>query len=491
MRVALGLLLAALWGSALASMGPDDARHLLNRTGFDARLEEVDAFARLTRREAVERLLEGTRATARTPLPPGVTQWISPRQIRDLPADERKGAMMQGRELGLELRGWWVAEMLATDSPLTERMTLFWHNHFATSLQKVRSTALMQRQNALLRRHAFGSFGEMLLAVSRDPAMLVYLDTARSRRDQPNENFAREVMELFTLGEGHYTERDVKEAARAFTGWSVDPDTGEYLFRPMIHDGGEKTVLGKTGAWRGEDVLQILLARPETAEFIAGKLFREFVAPGALTERDKRDVLRVARQLRESGYSIRAALRELLSTESFWALENRAALIKSPAELVVGTLRQFRIEVRDAVPFAIVMRNLGQDLFAPPNVKGWPGGEAWINSRTLLARRQFLDRVLRVDEARMAAAPITAMQPAPAVQTPLPDGKAPMRRMVQAMADLQFSSREWLRPYEGRAMPATAQRVLLAAAPHGDAARGGQGLDLVRAIVADPVYQLR
>ncbi len=491
MRLIVGLLLAAAWGCALASMGADDARHLLNRTGFDARLEEVDAFAKLTRREAVDRLLEGTRATARTPLPAGVAEWVSPRRIRELPADERKGAQMQARELGLELRGWWVAEMLATDSPLTERMTLFWHNHFATSLQKVRSTALMQRQNALLRRHAFGSFGEMLHAVSRDPAMLVYLDAARSRRGQPNENFAREVMELFTLGEGRYTERDVKEAARAFTGWSLDPDTGEYLFRAMLHDDGEKTVLGRTGAWRGEDVLDILLARPETAEFIAGKLFREFVAPVAQSERDKRDVLRVARQFRESGYSIRAALREMLSTESFWAPENRAALVKSPAELVAGTLRQFRIEVRDAAPFAIVMRNLGQDLFAPPNVKGWPGGEAWINSRTLLARRQFLDRVLRVDEARMAAQPTTMMQPALGMQTPPQGMQAPARRMVQAMADLQFSSRDWLRPYEGRAMPATAQRVLLAAAPHGEAARSGQGLDLVRAIVADPVYQLR
>ncbi len=479
MRAVVAVAVIALCGAAQAAMGPEDARHLLNRTGFDARLDQIDATAALDRREAVERLLSATRASARTPLPAGVTEWLPPRRMRDMPEAERRAAQMEGRERGLELRAWWIGEMLATESPLTERMTLFWHNHFVSSLQKVHSPALMQRQNALLRRHAFGSFGELLHAASRDPAMLVYLDTARSRRGQPNENFAREVRELFTLGEGNYGERDVKEAARAFTGWSLDPDSGQYQFRPFIHDDGVKTVLGKSGNWRGEDVLDILLARPETAEFIAAKLWREFVSPAPRGEREKADLARVARQFRETGYSTRAALRELLNSQSFWSAENRAALIKSPVELVVGTLRQFRIEVRDPLPFALLLRNLGQDLFAPPNVKGWPGGEAWINAQTLLARRQFLDRVLRVDEARMA--------PPPAM-----DGmKAPARRFLQAVMDLRFSAGDWLRPYDGRPMPETAQRVLLAAAPHGELATSGQGIDLVRAMVADPVYQLR
>ena len=478
MRVAIAVVMLAVFGIARAAMGPEDARHLLNRTGFDARLEEIDTHAKLGRREAVERLLAGTRSSARTPLPAGVTEWVSPLRIRDLPEPERRALLAQNRERGLELKGWWIAEMLATDSPLTERMTLFWHNHFVSSLQKVHSPALMQRQNALLRRHAIGSFSELLHAASKDPAMLVYLDTARSRRGQPNENFAREVMELFTLGEGNYAERDVKEAARAFTGWSLDPETGEYLFRPSIHDDGTKTVLGKAGNWRGEDVLDILLARPETAEFIAGKLWREFVSPAPRTEREKNELLRVARQLRETGYSIRAALRELLNSNSFWAMENRAALVKSPVELVVGTLHQFHIGVRDPMPFAFLLRSLGQDLFSPPNVKGWPGGDAWINSQTLLARKQFLDRLLRVDEARIAAPAMGEM-------------KAPARRFMQAVMDLRFSAGDWLRPYEGRPMPETAQRVLLAAAPHGELARPGQGIDLVRALVADPVYQLR
>ena len=195
--------------------------------------------------------------------------------------------------------------MARTSAPLAERMTLFWHNHFTSSLQKVRSPALMYRQNVLLRRHALGNFGE-LLAASRDPAMLVYLDAASNRRGQPNENFAREVMD-FTLGEGQFREDDIREAARAFTGWSIDPASGEYLFRPRIHDSGEKTVLGRKGNFRGEDVLDILLAQPATAQYVAARLWREFVSP----QPDPAQLERVARVFRASGYDIRSALRAL------------------------------------------------------------------------------------------------------------------------------------------------------------------------------------
>ena len=483
MRRFLAATFAILASSAVfaAGMGEDEARHLLSRTGYGVRLQEIDAYAKLSRREGVDRILDGARASAVTPLPPGIDEWVSPARIRAMEAEAKKAAQAENRDRAGELRAWWVREMLATDSPLTERMTLFWHNHFATGIQKVRSPMMMARQNAILRRHALGSFRDLLHGVSKDPAMLVYLDTARSRRGAPNENFAREVMELFTLGEGHYSERDIKEAARAFTGWSVDPETGGFLFRPMLHDDGEKTVLGRTGALRGEDVLEILLARRETAEFIAAKLWREFVSGAPPGERERREIQGVARELRESGYSVRAALRALLSTQSFWAPEHRAALVKSPVDVVVGTLRQFSVEVRDPLPFAVALRNLGQDLFAPPNVKGWPGGEAWVDSRTLLARRQFVERVLRVDEARLA---MQAMAQSPAMS----DNKG--RRFVQAIADLQFSGDAWLAPFASRPMPSTLERVLLAQAPQRERA-SETGIALVRALVADPVYQLR
>jgi uncharacterized protein (DUF1800 family) len=181
-------------GALAQGMGPEEARHLLNRTGFDARLRAIDEYAKLTRREGVERLLAGVHTAARTPPPAWVEEWTDPRIVRAMGDEERKAFVRLQIERALELKAWWLAEMLATRSPLTERMTLFWHNHFTSSLQKVRSPALMYRQNVLLRRHALGNFGELLHAVSRDPAMLVYLDSATNRRGQPNENFARELM---------------------------------------------------------------------------------------------------------------------------------------------------------------------------------------------------------------------------------------------------------------------------------------------------------
>lgn len=455
-------------GAAIAQgMGVEEARHLLNRTGFDAQLREIDAFARLARREAVERLLAGVHAEARTPQPAWAKEWTDPRRIRRMGEDERRVFVRVQIERALELKTWWVTEMLGTDSPFTERMTLFWHNHFTSSLQKVRSPALMLRQNALLRKHALGNFGELLHAVSRDPAMLVYLDSATNRRGQPNENFARELMELFTLGEGRYGEHDIKEAARAFTGWSIDLDTGEFLFRPRQHDDGVKSVLGRQ-VRTGDEVLDLLLAQPGTAEFLAGKLWREFVSPRPQPE----ELKRVAAVLRDSRYDIRAAMRALLLTPAFWTPENRAALIKSPTELVVGTLRQFGIAVSDPLPFVFLLRALGQDLLSPPNVKGWPGGEAWINSTTLLARKQFLERLLRVDEARMIN---------------MENLKPGARRVMQAIADLRFSGRDWLVPFEGR--ESMVPLVLLAAAPAGNPSGGG--IDYLRALVADPVYQLK
>jgi uncharacterized protein (DUF1800 family) len=470
-RLPLLLSLACLAGAANSQgMGAEEARHLLNRTGFDAQLREIDAFARLSRREGVERLLAGVRTEARTPRPGWANEWTDPRDIRRMGEDERRAFVRMQIERALELKAWWVTEMLGTESPFTERMTLFWHNHFTSSLQKVRSPQLMLRQNALLRKHALGNFGELLHAVSKDPAMLVYLDSATNRRGQPNENFARELMELFTLGEGKYGEHDIKEAARAFTGWSIDLDTGEYLFRPRQHDDGVKIVLGKS-LKGGTEVLDLLLAHPATAEYVAARLWREFVSPQPQPE----ELKRVAAALRQSRYDMRTAMRELLLAPAFWAPENRAVLIKSPTELVVGTMRQFNIAVSDPLPFVFLLRALGQDLLSPPNVKGWPGGEQWINSTTLLTRKQFLERLLRVEETRMF------------MQKNMETLKPGARRFVQAMAELHFSARDWLAPFEGR--ESMVPLVLLAAAPAGNPSGGGA--DYLRALVSDPVYQLK
>lgn len=477
---------AAAAGQAL---GTDGARHLLNRTGFEARAGQINEFAHLTRRNAVERLLSGALTAAQTPLPPSANTFVSPRALRELSGDARKAFQREQTERAIELKNWWVAEMVRTPSPLTERMTLFWHNHFTSSLQKVRSSALMARQNALLRRHAVGNFGALLHAVAKDPAMLLYLDSATSRRGQPNENFAREVMELFTLGEGHYAEQDIREAARAFTGWSIDRDSGEFRWRPFAHDGGAKTVLGRRGNFDGDEVLDILLAQPQTAEFIVARLWREFVSP----QPDPAEVRRIARVFFASGHDIRTVLRELLTSDAFHAPENRGTLVKSPVDLVIGTVRQFDVGFSDPLPLMVTLRNLGQDLFAPPNVRGWPGGDAWINSTTLLARRQFLERLFRVDETRMQGGTAIAEMRGSELKGPprLVDGRA---RFMRAALDIRFSGAEWLRQFSGRDESQAVQAVLLPLPPASGEPINAidlRGVELIRRLTADPAYQLK
>lgn len=392
MRLVFLLLFFAVSEAAgAAPIGYEAARHLLARTGFGPTDGEIGDYARLDRAAAVDRLLAGARTEAVSAPPEFVQEPFTPlSKLRGLDAEARKAFQRHLVQQGIELREWWIGEMLATPSPLTERMTLFWHNHFATSQQKVRLASLMYRQNVLLRREALGNFALLLHGVAKDPAMLVWLDNARSRREAPNENFAREVMELFTLGEGHYTERDVKEAARAFTGWSVEPQTGEFRYRPFFHDAGGKTVLGRSGPLDGDDVLDILLAQPATAELIASELWREFVSPTP----DAAQVERWARIFRDAHYEIRPLLRAILMSDAFWAPANRGTLVKSPVELVVGTLRTFDVRPANLRPVAFACAALGENLFAPPNVKGWPGGDAWIDSSTLLRRRQIVDRIV-------------------------------------------------------------------------------------------------
>ncbi len=410
----IALLLVASIASAQVparaspAMGFDEARHLLNRTSFAAQTAEIEDYAKLTRAEGVDRLLAETRRQAAYPAPAWTAKYE--RVYRpDMTQEERMKANRREQvERGLELRTWWVAEMLSTPTPLTEKMTLFWHNHFATSQQKVRVASLMYRQNVMLRRYATGNFAAMLREVSKDPAMLIYLDGAQNRKGAPNENFAREVMELFTLGEGHYSEQDIKEVARAFTGWSIDPEAGEFRFRRAVHDDGNKTILGASGRFNGDDVVTILLQQPATSEFIVGKLWREFVSP----EPDAATIRQLAATWRAANYEIKPLLRAMFLADAFWAQDNRGALVKSPVDLVIGSLRQFRFSVEDPAPFAIILRQLGQDLFGPPNVKGWPVGDAWLNTTTLLARKGFLNRLFRADEmvkTDMAATGSTGM----------------------------------------------------------------------------------
>ncbi len=476
------LFLATLFvaASALAEpIGYDGARHLLNRTGFGATDAEVRDFAALERGEAVERILAATRREATLTPPAFASEPFKPFvPLARLSADERAREQRRLQDEAFALREWWVREMLATPSPLTERMTLFWHGHFATSQQKVRSAQLMYRQNALLRREALGNFASLLHAIARDPAMLIYLDNAGSRKQAPNENFAREVMELFTLGEGHYGERDVKEAARAFTGWSLDRERGTFVQRAAWHDPDEKTVLGRAGYLDGKDVLDILLARPETAEFIASKLWKEFVSPAP----DAKEVKRLAGIFRGARYDLKPLMQAMLVEDAFWAGENRGVLVKSPVELVVGTLRMFHVQPIDLRPAVIACATLGQNPFAPPNVKGWPGGEAWINSATLLARKQLVERLLANDDRMETRAPMGEMA----------DGAAQKgrderlrRAMDRGIAAYRVDWERW--PGAGTGV----DRLVLAIAPANPMPEEAIGAARARRLAADPAYQLK
>lgn len=482
---ALTLLLPA---AALAAgpMGFDEARHLLNRTSFAANIDDINAFAKLSREQAAERLLAWTGNKVATPAPDWVNEFMSLRRVRGMREEERKALQREQFQKSFELRSWWLTEMLTTPSPLTEKMVLFWHNHFVSSLQKVKSPALMYRQHMLLRKHAFGYFGDFLHDIARDPAMVVYLDSASNRKGQPNENFAREVMELFTLGEGNYAEQDIKEVARAFTGWSIDPESGGFVFRRPAHDDDVKTVLGRSGNFDGDDVLDILLAQPQTAEYIVAKLWREFVSPTP----DPGEINRIARMFRDNRYNIKVALRALLVSDAFYAPQNRAVLIKSPVELIVGTLRQFRFETGETTPFVFVLHQLGQDLFAPPNVKGWPGGEAWINSATLLQRKQLLERLFRAQEMRQQPALMSMNRE---------DGERPKgagklgadgrERFMRAMTGIHFDGDKWLSQF--KAGDPLLTRVVLPTDPVNGQLASLQGNELLRQLVLDPVYQLK
>ena len=373
------------------------ARHLLERSGFSETPQRVLAEAR---RPAEALLAERLASTAPiAPIDPPA--WVHEPTLRfavfrDLPEARRRIARGRLRDVQREqlkeLQGWWLANLIVTEAPLAARMTLFWQNHFTSEQRKVRYTDLMYRQQRTLMQHAIGRLDEMLLAVLRDPAMLLYLDNRVSRRQSPNENLARELLELFTLGEGQYTEEDIRELARALTGLSVNAEE-RYAFRKNLHDPEPKRVLGRDGVNGVDDVVELLVEHPATAHHLAGKLWRHFASPDPSP--DVVDTL--ARRFREGGSDIGVLLAALFEHPAFSAPEARGILFKSPVEFIVGAHRALGLPPSEGLTLARATRSMQQALYDPPNVRGWLGGERWINSATLLARRGFMNRLFRDD----------------------------------------------------------------------------------------------
>lgn len=320
----------------------------------------------------------------------------SPKAMKEL-TDEvmRKEKQKTFRERAKDLNQLWIQAMVEAQYPLLEKMSIFWHGHFATRTNNPYFDQLLLND---IRQNALANFGDMLKAVSKSPAMLQFLNNQQNKKAHPNENFAREVMELFTLGRGHYTEQDIKEAARAFTGWAYD-GYGMFVFHKGQHDDGEKQVLGRKGNWNGDDILNILLEQKQTAVFISQKLYRYFVSDEKI---DDKHVQQMARHFYESNYDIAALLKHIFTANWFYDDHVKGAKVKAPVELLVGYQRLLPIEFRNQNTVTYIQRVLGQHLFNPPNVAGWPGGKNWIDSSSLVIRMQlpqalFMSKELNLD----------------------------------------------------------------------------------------------
>ena len=309
---------------------------------------------------------------------------------KEMNADEKKKIQQKNRESVRSLNLNWLNLFVTTEAQLREKMAFFWHGHFAC-----RNLNVFYQQGLLdvIRRNSLGSFRDMLQEVSKTAAMLNFLNNQQNRKDHPNENFAREVMELFTLGRGNYTENDIKEAARAFTGWSSDMQ-GRFLFRRFQHDFETKTVLGKTGNFDGDEVLDILLSQKQTAKFITQKIYKFFVNDSL----DNDKVNWLAERFYQSTYDIGKLMEDIFTSEWFYDEKNIAAKIKSPVELLVGMQRMLPMKLENEEALMLLQRVLGQLLFYPPNVAGWPGGKAWIDSSSLMTRMRIPQMLNDKDE---------------------------------------------------------------------------------------------
>lgn len=364
------------WSPYVPSAGaPWDRRraaHLYRRAGLGADAPTLDAALRMTPAEVVDSLF---------------------RAGPDADRFDRSAAALANATLAFNdpkrLSAAWVYRLAFTPEPLRENMTLFWHGHFATSADKVDDAKLMWRQNELLRRHALGDFKELAQRIAQDPAMLIYLDSAINRKAHPNENFARELMELFCLGEGHYSEGDVLELARCFTGWEIKND--RFRKNRYQQDTGEKCVLGVRGKWDGEDAVDVVLQQPSVELFLARKWYRYFIADEPAPSDEF--LQPIAQTFREHDLETAPAIGQLLRSSWFFSEHAIARKIKSPVNLVIGMLRSLSCTTNmDQVATSLI--DIGQGLFYPPNVKGWEGGREWINSSTLLGRSNLFAKIL-------------------------------------------------------------------------------------------------
>jgi uncharacterized protein (DUF1800 family) len=405
---------------------------------------EAARFAEMGLEGAVDELL-GAPDEAESISPPALRPVFDPEKMADI-------------------QTYWLHRMVSTRYPLVEKMTLFWHGHFATAPKNGASVQLMQRQNDLFRRHALGAFPALLREMGKDAPMLIWLDGTGSLKRSPNENYAREVMELFTTGPGIYTEQDVLEAARAFTGWRVHRETGEVTFQPRQYDGGVKSFLGRTGKFGADEIAAILSSLPETANFLSSKLWRFFASPTP----DAETVSAMANAYLRSGGQIRPVLRTLFLSDAFYGEKAMRSLVKSPVEFVAGTARLLGMPT--ARDLAALSARMGQELYRPPSVEGWKSGPAWLGAATLLIRWNYGETVRN----RMGQRPRQFLQSTPSTPKALVDAWL----QYFGLLDVSSETKEALLTLVGSSLPTKPKDAW-------ELTR-----TLVRAITAAPEYQL-
>jgi uncharacterized protein (DUF1800 family) len=385
----------------------ETAAHLANRAGFGGTPAEIEHLVKVGPEKAVDSFVDYEKVPDSNPQFAWVKSYESDvrdyfieaqkirraeqepglsdekrKEIADKRLDLNRHRQRDNVQQLVELRGNWMQRMATGPRPLQEKLVLFWHGHFATSAQKVQSSYFLWRQLETFRENASGNWLKMLNAVAKDPAMLIWLDQSQSRKEHPNENFAREVMELFALGEGHYTEKDVTEAARALTGFTLDRQKGEFVYRQSMHDTGTKTVLGKTGNLDGNDILEIIATQPQTFRFISWKLWKFFGSENP----DPKLIQGLADVFHKNDGNIKPLLRTMFRSKEFYSPEVIRAQVKSPTQWLISSVRLLERELPPAVVSGQITKSLGQDLLAPPNVKGWDGGLSWITTNNLLTR---------------------------------------------------------------------------------------------------------
>ncbi|MGB8266885.1 MAG: DUF1800 domain-containing protein [Candidatus Velthaea sp.] len=398
------------------------AAHLLRRAGFGGSPVEVARVASGSMHAAVDALAGFDAGTEPAGPPLAGEQYsredlLALRQAQQTRDTDRIVALRkqfnQTRNANRQAAMlWWLDRMISTPAPLQEKLTLFWHGHFTSSWEKGTTTQALVDQNQLFRRNALGNIRELTLAVSKDVAMLRYLDNALNVKAHPNENYARELMELFTLGIGNYTEADVRESARAFTGWTIDRRSGTFTVDAAHHDDGRKTFLGQSGTFDGAAIVSIIFAQPACARWFATKLLGFFV----YSDPEPGLVEAVAELLRAKDYDLAPVLSTLLRSNVFYSERAYRALVKSPVEFVAGAYQL--LGLTEAKPIALAaLRRMGQILFSPPNVKGWDGGAAWLNSQTLLTRENFASGLVNQASGGWLGDAMTGLQAAQVART--------------------------------------------------------------------------